>query len=160
MRTEHIEKIKEIVEEIKVAMLVTAESDDKINSRPMHTQEVDQFGNIWFFTSLGTGKIGDIAENTTVNLAYASPDKNTFLSVTGKARVVRDLKKMEELYNKMLDAWYPKGLDEPGICLLKVSPQYAEYWDGTSSNLVRFFKMAKAIVAGERVADNGVHEKM
>ena len=86
MRTEHIEKIKEIVEEIKVAMLVTAESDDKINSRPMHTQEVDQFGNIWFFTSLGTGKIGDIAENTTVNLAYASPDKNTFLSVTGKSQ--------------------------------------------------------------------------
>jgi general stress protein 26 len=64
--------------------------------------------------------------------------------------MVRDKQKAEELWNPAYKAWFPKGLDDPDLALLKVSATQAEYWDSSSSAVVHLVGFVKALATGER----------
>jgi len=147
---ENIRKLGEMIKEIKFAMLTTAEPDGTLRSRPMATQATEFNGELWFFTAASAPKVGEIEQDHHVNLSYAAPDKNLYVSVSGKARMVRDKQKAEELWNPAYKAWFPKGLDDPDLALLKVSATQAEYWDSSSSAVVHLVGFVKALATGER----------
>lgn len=147
---ENIRKLGEMIKEIKFAMLTTAEPDGTLRSRPMATQATEFNGELWFFTAASAPKVDEIEQDHHVNLSYAAPDKNLYVSVSGKARMVRDKQKAEELWNPAYKAWFPKGLDDPDLALLKVSVTQAEYWDSSSSAVVHLVGFVKALATGER----------
>ncbi len=147
---ENIRKLGEMIKEIKFAMLTTAEPDGTLRSRPMATQATEFNGELWFFTAASAPKVEEIEQDHHVNLSYAAPDKNLYVSVSGKARMVRDKQKAEELWNPAYKAWFPKGLDDPDLALLKVSATQAEYWDSSSSAVVHLVGFVKALATGER----------
>ena len=91
--------------------------------------------------------------------AYAKPESDTYVSISGRAEVVRDPAKMEELWSPVLKAWFPDGLEDPHLCLLKVTAEQAEYWDSPSGKLVQLFGFVKAIATGEE-ADWGENKKV
>lgn len=155
---ESIEKLKEMLEGIDFCMLTTIDGGN-LRSRPMSTQKLEFDGELWFFTRDNTHKADEIAADPRVNAAYSKPDDNRYVSVSGKAEVVKDRAKMEELWSPVLKAWFPDGLEDPNICLLKVAVDQAEYWDAPSSSLVQLFGMAKAIVTGTE-ADYGENKKI
>jgi general stress protein 26 len=126
---ENVEKLRELMKDIDFAMLTTVDDDGTLRSRPMSTQEAEFDGDLWFFTSADTGKVYDIARENQVNVAYARPDKHTYVSVSGTARLVKDRAKMEELWSPAYKAYFPKGLDDPELSLLKVEVEKAEYWE-------------------------------
>lgn len=66
---------------------------------------------------------------------------------------------MKELWKPFLKAWFPKGLDDPDLALLKVTVTEAEYWDTSSSPVVHAVGLAKALVKGETYQP-GEHEKI
>ncbi len=158
-RQEAIKKLNGLIEDIDFAMLTTIDTNGVLRSRPMSTQKVEFNGDLWFFTSDKTHKTDEIANDNRVNASYAKPDDNVYVSASGTASISKDKAKMEELWNPILKAWFPKGLDTPGICLLKVSVEQAEYWDSPSSTLVQIAGFVKALVTGER-ADGGENEKI
>ena len=147
-RAESIAKIRELVEGIDFCML-TSIDEGNLRSRPMSTQSAEFDGDVWFFTSDNTHKVDEIEKDNRVNLAYSSADKNVYVSVSGRAEVVRDRAKIEELWSPILKAWFPEGLDDPHLCLLKVSAEQAEYWDSPSGKVVQLFGFVKALVTGE-----------
>jgi len=155
---ESLKKLKELVDEVRIAMLCTSQ-DDHLRSRPMSTAQFDDEGNLWFFTNEHSGKADELAHNHQICLAYSSPSKNSYISISGDARIVNDWAKMKELYNPAIKAWFPQGLDDPNLALLKVTPFQAEYWDSSSSKMVTLFQMAKAIVTGEKY-NEGQHGKI
>ncbi len=157
-RQESIEKIKELTEGIDFCMLTTIDGGH-LRSRPMSTQEFEFDGDLWFFTSDNTHKVSEIDKDNRVNVAYSKPDDNNYLSVSGRAEVVRDRAKIEELWSPVLKAWFPEGKDDPHLCLLKVSVEQAEYWDAPSSTIVQLFGMVKAIATGQE-ADYGENKKI
>ena len=157
-REQAIEKLRSLIKDIQTAMLTTID-DGVLRSRPMQTQQTESDGDLWFFTSSETHKTEEIEKDNRVNLAYASPNDNSYVSVSGRAELVKDRAKMEELWNPILKAWFPKGLDDPNITLLKVSVEAAEYWDSTSSTIVQVAGFIKALVTGTR-ADGGENEKI
>jgi general stress protein 26 len=158
-RKEAIEKLNDLIEAIDFAMLTTVDIDGVLRSRPMSTQEAEFDGTLWFFTSDNTHKIEEIERDKRVNASYAKPEDNVYVSVSGTASISRDRQKMEELWNPILKAWFPEGLDDPHICLLKVDVEQAEYWDSPSSTLVQIVGFVKALVTGQR-ADGGENEKI
>lgn len=159
-REESLKKIKELVEDIRIAMLVTETEDEgELRSRPMYTSKVEKDYTIYFFTSRDSGKIDDIQADRSVNLSYADKDNQNFLSISGTAKMVDDRQKMEELWQPYMKAWYPDGLETPELTLLRVTPDKAEYWVASSSKLIQAFKMTKAIVTGERHKSNA-HEEV
>ena len=157
-RQESIEKVNDLIKDVQIAMLTTIDGGT-LRSRPMQTQEAEFDGDLWFFTSTDTHKTDEIEKDNRVNVAYASPADNTYVSVSGTASLVNDKEKIEELWNPILKAWFPKGLDDPTLILLKVSVEQAEYWDSASSTVVQVVGFVKALVTGER-ADGGDHGRV
>lgn len=157
-REESIKKLKELIEDIDFAMLTTL-NGEKLHSRPMSTQQVEFDGDLWFFTSDKTHKVEEIEKDNRVNLAYSKPESNTYISVFGRASLVKDRAKIEELWNPIYKAWFPKGLDDPSLVLLKVTVEEAEYWDSPSSTIVQIVGFIKALATGQQ-ADGGDHGKM
>ena len=153
-----IKKLNDLIKDVKVAMLTTIDWG-VLRSRPMQTQEAEFNGDLWFFTSSDTHKTEEIEKDRRVNVSYASPSSNTYVSVTGTAQIVNDRQKIEELWNPIYKAWFPKGLDDPTLCLLKVTVEQAEYWDASSSTLVQIAGFVKALVTGQQ-ADGGDHGKV
>ena len=125
----------------------------------MSTAQFDEEGNIWFFTNEHSGKADELQVNHQICLSYSLPSKNSYISISGEAQIVHDWSKMKELYNPAIKAWFPKGLDDPALALLKVTPHHAEYWDSNSSKMVILYQMAKAILTGHQYQD-GEHGRV
>jgi general stress protein 26 len=157
-RNENIKKLREMIKDIDFCMLTTIEEDGQtLRSRPMSTQKVEFDGDLWFFTKLKTAKVEEIQQDQDVNVSYAKPS-NQFVSVSGKATVVQDRNKMEELWQPALKAWFPDGLDDPNLALLRVNVTQAEYWDSPASKVVELIGMVKAVVTGKEF-EPGENEK-
>lgn len=146
---EDYEKVYDLIKDINIAMMVTQSSDGQLYARPMAVQKPDADGTLWFMTSVSSPKINEIATNPSVLLSYAEPAKNNYVSITGEAEVVKDRAKIGELWSEMMTTWWPKGKKDPDICLIRVEPQSAEYWDSPSNTFVIGFGYAKAKLTGE-----------
>ncbi len=158
-QAEQQKKLGELIGDIKFAMLTTISSDGKLHSRPMTTQQKDFDRHLWFFTGLSTEIVPEVESNPKVNVSYSSPDKNSYVSVSGAASVVRDRAKIKELWSPLYKAWFPEGVDDPDLCLLKVDVSEAEYWDMPNSKVAQVYAFAKALATGEQ-AKIGEHRQV
>lgn len=149
-RTESMQKLKELIEDIDFCMLTTIEGD-RLRSRPMSTQQFELEGYLWFFTSDNAHKVEDITKDPRVNVAYSDADSDRYISVSGHGSIIRDRTKIEELWSPVLKAWFPDGLEDPSLCLLKVAVEQAEYWDTPSGKLVQLIGFIKALATGQEM---------
>lgn len=140
-------KVAEMVGDAKFAMLTTREKDGTLRSRPMATMQLDGEGNLWFFTSQSSPKIAE-AQHQQVNLCYVRTDKQDYLSISGTAELIYDKEKMQALWSPWIKPWFPNGLEDPDLALLKVSILAAEYWDAPDSAVVRTYGLIKALATG------------
>ena len=146
---ESIRKLGELIKDIKIAMLTTIDADGTLRSRPMACQEVEFNGDLWFFTRKSSGKIHAVTIEQQVNVAYSAPSDHRYISITGRAEVIEDHEKEAELWNPLFKAWFPEGLNDPDLVLLKVKVDFAEYWDSKSSTMVHLIGFTKAVLTGE-----------
>lgn len=155
-----LNKVQDVIAAIKVGMLVTQSAQcHALYARPMQTQQMDEDGCLWFFSSTETDKDYEIENDATVNISYADTNKSSYASISGQATTVHNKAKMEELWSPIMKAWYPDGLETLGISLLKITIDEAAYWDTTSNRMVELFKIAKAIVTGDTY-EGGEHGKI
>ena len=154
-------KLQELIKDIKVAMLTTVSADGQLRSRPMATHEVDVDDALWFLTYTNTAKVAEVSQQEQVNLVYMDVKSQRYVSISGSGQTYRDAKKVHELWNPLMKAWFPKGPDDPMIAVMKVKPEYAEYWDAPSYSIVQLFGYIKAAVTGEEYKKEGTeHEKI
>ena len=152
-KTENIEKLRDLIADLKVAMLTTVDHDGTLRSRPLQTLEMDADNALWFFTSGTSPKVAEAAgAGWQVNLSYANPDKQDFVSISGTATIVKDRAKMQALWTDWAKPWFPKGVDDPDLALLCVQAHKAEYWDGPGSSVGQLYALTKAIATGDKEA--------
>ena len=154
-----VKKIKDFVNDIKVCMFCTKVTDLPFRTRPMSNLEVDDEGNLWFFTRKSSDKNDEIKNDDTVQLIYAKNSDTHFLTITGQATMVADKAKKDELWNPIVKAYFPEGKDDPGLSLVKVQPETAHYWDTVHGKMVTWLKMATSAVTGNP-ANVGVEGKL
>ena len=157
-RQKSIEKLNELIKEIDFAMMTTNDGG-VLRSRPMQTQDFDFNGDLWFFTSSNTHKAEEIERDNRVNISYADPGDNTYVSISGRASLVKDREKIDEYWSDIYKAWFPEGRNAPDLALLKVEVEQAEYWDSPSSKVVQTLGFLKALATGES-AEGGENEKI
>ena len=157
-KEESIEKLNDLIREIETAMLTTIDGG-VLRSRPMATQKADFDGTLWFLTSAAAHKDEEIEKDNRVNVSYAAPSGNSYVSVSGTAHITSDQAKIDELWSPFYKAWFPEGKDDPNIRVLKITVEQAEYWDAPSSTFVQIAGFLKALATGER-ADGGENEKI
>lgn len=144
-----LEKLADLIEESRIAMLTTAEPDGTLRSRPLATLQLDAQGALWFFTSASSPKVDEIERHRRVNLSYLNPRDEDYVSISGIAETVRNRAKMRELWTPWVKPWFPRGLDDPDLVLLKVTIEQAEYWDAPDSSAKRLYGLANALATGD-----------
>jgi general stress protein 26 len=157
-----IARVKELVEDIDFTMLTTLDAAGNLVSRPMSTRQMDDAGDIWFFTLDDTKKVAEAEADPghDVGLAYIDAKGHRYVSVAGRAEVVHDRAKMEELSSDDLKIWFEDGLETPGIALLRVTPVECEFWEPRHGKLVTAAGMLKALVTKDTPDDTMSHGRV
>lgn len=141
-------KLWKMISHIKFCMMTTVEEDGSLRSRPMAGIQDEFEGELWFFTRASSHKSAEVEAHHQVNLAYAEPDEQDFVSVSGPARLVRDKEKARKYWSEAMKTWFPDGIDDPDLALLCVKVEHAEYWDSPSSTMVHLYGYLKSQITG------------
>lgn len=135
MERNDIDQIIDNIAAIRIAMLTTKGEDGHLHSRPMYTLEIDDQDRLWFYTEKGTLKTQEIEKQHLVNVAYADMHTHTYISLSGKAYELHDKKRMQELWDPVLESWFPDGPNADNLQLLVVEMEVAAFWDSEDSKM-------------------------
>ncbi len=151
-----IDRIWDLMESVRFCMLSTW-NGKHLRSRPMGAFVRRQESLLYFFTDLRAHKNEEIDRFPQVCLAFADPDGQKYVSVSGTAEVTSDRQKIRELWSIPPRVWWETP-EDPNIRLIKVRPEEAEYWD-SPGNLISSVKIAFAIATGAHI-NHGDHKKV
>ena len=143
------EKLKDLVTDIDLAMMVTDMTTKPLSAIPMSTKDVDDHGAIWFLSKSTSEHNKNIEKDKDVQLLYSENSDMQFISVFGEAYIETNKEVIHELYGKTDDAWFD-GKDDPTITAIKVIPKEAYYWDTKNNKFVSLFKIGMAAVTGNK----------
>lgn len=152
--TAEVQKIVDLINDAKIAMVTTTDETGKLVSRPLAVQNVEPDGDMWFFTHRDTSQASHVQGNRAVNISFSQ--RGTWISVSGTGQIVEDRAKAKELWSSEVEAWFPDGPDTPGLVFLRIDADSAEYWDapgGAVTTAVQFIK-AKSTGGNTAVGDN------
>ena len=152
-RQDHIDKIQDVIKDVKFAMMSTVNKKGDIHAWPMTTTETSIGAKeIWFIGDKTSDVVKDIQDNPKVGLTYATQDAKNYVSISGNAELSDDKDKLDELWSPMDSAFFEKGKEDEKVQLIKVVPHGAECWISGSST-VNMFKMAVAAVQEGKTAE-------
>ena len=138
-----LDEISEKMRDIDFAVLSTRAEDGAIAGRPMsNNREVEFDGDSYFFTCDDTRTVADIRRDPNVGLAYQAKSgmlgmKPFFLTLEGRASLIKDKEEFARRWTKDLEAWFKDGIDTPGLTLIKVEAERLHYWDGYDEGEVK-----------------------
>lgn len=146
--------MKELAEAVDICMFCTQLGKAPFEARPMSTQQVDDDGSIWFLSNAESNKNFDISQDDQVQLLYADRNSSEYLSIYGRADVLRDKQKLDEVWSNMAKAWFTEGKNDPHVTLIRVRPEQAYYWDTKHGRVVSMLKIVTAMVTGKSMDDS------
>jgi general stress protein 26 len=144
-------RLKELIESIRIGLLTTVDLDGSLHTRPIETLRCDADGTLWFFTDHQSPKAHELAHDMRVSVGYSEPAKNTYVVVTGKARILRDKALAAELWEFAQRAWYPKGLEDEHLSILCVTLERAEYWERAGKASLLLAALAATVTGKQAV---------
>lgn len=149
MTTTQIDKLRDLIRDFGVAMLVTRTTDGQLRSRPMAMADVEADGTLWLLTDRNSGKLDEIEADNNVNVTAQSSSK--YLSFSGRAVAVDNRQKIDELWQESWKVWFPGGKTDPSLVLLRINGESGEYWDNSGlSGLKYLIEAGKAYLSGSR----------
>ena len=157
MTTEQTQKVAGLLKDERFGLFTTTAPDGTLISRPMAMQEVEFDGDLWFFAERGSRKVQHITANPQVNVATSG--SSSWVSLTGHAVVIDDVEKKRQLWNSVVEAWFPDGPEDADVVLLRVEAASAEYWDSPGGRLATAFSFAKAKLTGQPY-DGGENQRV
>ena len=138
-RSMAIKKVAKLMRDLDFCMFTTHASRGGFHARPMSNNgEVEFDGDVWFFSAADSRKVREIESDPTVHLSYVDLEDWRFVSMTGRARIVRDTGKKNALWMEELEQWFDEGPDSDAIVLIKVTPSLVSYWTRNDAGEVRF----------------------
>jgi general stress protein 26 len=146
---EAVTKIRELLKNFPIAFMLTIDGPEVV-SRPIGVVgDHGAFdGSLWFITDRRSRKVQAIQGGATTALLFQNDREGTYLHLAGHARVVEDPEKLKELYTSVQRTWFPDGLEDPHMTLVRFDATTASYWDGHASRLRLAAGFAKSLLTG------------
>ena len=141
------ERIWMLAEKIGFCMFVTWDGERQ-QARPLSARVRRDEHAIHFLVSAQGHKNAQIERFPVVNLGFADTGKMHFVSISGRAELSDDRRKIEELWSAFDKAWWDDASD-PDIRLLTVTPERGELWD-SPGKLVAMTAMLTAALTDSR----------
>lgn len=126
---------------IDIAILSTHSDNGEIANRPMSNNgDVTFDGTSYYFSYEQARAVVDIQRNPKVGLGFSSQaglfSDGIYVAIEGVAELIRDKAAFQQHWTSDLDKWFDKGVDTPGIVLIKVTTRRATYWKGREEKQV------------------------
>lgn len=146
---EALEKVRELLKSFQIAMMLTV-SAEAVSARPLGVVGgADPFdGTLWFITDNRSGKVRAIESGAQTSLIFQNEQDGAFLHLTGRASVVIDSARLAELYTPVQQTWFPDGLDDPNMTLIRFDADKGNYWDKHDSMLRLLGGFTKSALTG------------
>ena len=154
-QTEHlagdsaVAKVRALLPSFRAALFVTRLADGThFHSRPLALQgDPTVFGGaLWFFADDRSPKVDEFSKNPRVTLLFQNDEDSNYLQLDGTAAIVQDKAKMRELYTPVLKTWFPEGLDDPHLILIRFDATTGAFWESPGGMLQAMTALATAIV--------------
>ena len=144
-------RLWDMIKDIRFAMFTSRHANGHLHARPMTTQnaKVDEDANLWFFMSRRGEPVADLALDPVVNVVYADPAANSYVSISGTAAVVDDTGKKQQLWTKAAAVWFPGGTTDADLALVQVRIVHADYWHNDAGKMMQLLHMASAALTGK-----------
>jgi general stress protein 26 len=150
-----VEKLRELIDKSKTCFFDTGiTTSDSNGVRPMSVQQVDEAGNLWFLSANDSHKNEEIAIDHSVKLFFQGSAHSDFMYITGKAEIVHNPHKIEELWEPIMKTWFTEGKDDPRISVIKFTPEEGYYWDTKHGKAIAFLKMLTGAATGKTMDDS------
>lgn len=145
---DHERRIWDILEKTSVGMLTTRFSGG-LRARPLDARPDRGAGAIFFIADVRGLKDDEIEACPDVCFIVIDAADKAYLSLTGRATVLRDAATAEKYWKKADEVWWPGGPDDRNVRVLRFDPERAELWDGPADTTVARHEFAKARATGE-----------
>jgi general stress protein 26 len=147
MDQRQIDRVWSIIEKVGIAMLTTQFAGG-LRARPLEARPDREAGIVWFLTDVRSGKDEEVMSSPDIGLVFIDCRDHAYLSITGRAEVLRDPARAAAIWKGTDQVWWPDGADDPTLRVLRIEPKTAELWDGPSSSIVAAFEFVKARLTG------------
>jgi len=153
-----LEPLRTMLKSLPVTMMNTVATDGTVISRPLQTLDFDADGVLWFATDATSEKAANIRLRPHIGLSYADHHANSYVSISGPARLVHDREKIDALWSPAMSVFFPQGKDDPNLVLIRVEIERAEFWDGPGTLVGKMLYLAAAAITGDPgvMTDNAV----
>lgn len=143
-------KVRELLAHFPIAFMVTS-SAGTVHARPIGVvgDHAAFDGTLWFITDRRSRKVGEITGGSGISLIFQNDERGAYLHLCGRATVVEDRERLEELYTPVQRAWFPDGLDDPHMTLIRFDASRGHFWDGHQSRVRMALAFVTAMVTGE-----------
>ena len=149
----------ELVKNFDIAMLITHDSQD-MHARPMVIARLDIGMDAYLITDSDSVKVDEIEINPHALLTFQSARQ--FVSVKGDITIEYDRALLETMWKEVWKVWFPIGIADPNIAILKFTAHEGEYWNNSGLQGLKYvYDATKAYISGERPSpDSARHNKI
>src|SRR3954470_6551 len=147
-----VAKVRKLLPSFKAALFVTGvASGTGLHSRPLALQgDPSVFGGtLWFFADDRSPKVYELAVNTAVTLFMQNDSATHYLQLDGTASLSKDISKMRELYTPMLKTWFPGGLEDPHLTLIRFDAATGAFWESPGGAWQVAAAFATSLITGK-----------
>jgi general stress protein 26 len=131
----------------KVYTVMLGSPDHSHHMQPMAPQTDREAQQIWFYTKTDSDIARAAASGGTVHMCLLTDDYQACIS--GDLRTSHSPEHIERYWSSMVEAWFPRGKQDPELTMLCFTPASAAIWASTGSKLKFGWEIAKAITTGE-----------
>jgi len=129
-------KLSGLIQGIDLVILTTVRPDGSLHSSPMVSHGVEANGVFWLLASDHSDKVEAVRTTQHVNLAFCDPAKQRYVSISGFCELIRDRNRAHAMWKTDYSSWFPGGVDDPNLILLRIVAQQAEYWDAAQARMI------------------------
>lgn len=144
-----LQKMRSLLDDTKIVMMATRLDKIPFSVCPMTLQQMDEQGDLWFFTSKESDLFKDIDYDNRVQILSSDTGKQKYISIFGNATHIVDAQKVDELWSATMNNWF-EGQEDPKLALLNVNMENAYYWNSQYNKLVSFFKIVEGAVSDKK----------
>ena len=143
------DRVWQIIEHVHICMFVT-HSRNGLRARPLDARADREGGLIYFLTDMRGTKDNEVIKDEHVCMTFLDPKEKAYLSITGKATIVKDADLAKTYWRKGDEVWWPQREYDPNLLVVRVIPEVAELWDGPASSNVASLEFALARATGTK----------
>ena len=115
---------RRIVAGARYATFVTVDRAGSPQVRTVQPRAPETGWDVWFATNPRTRKVAEVERNGAVALHYFDPATESYVAVTGRARVIRDRVTRDAHWDPAWNAFYPDR--DQGVLLIAVQAERVE----------------------------------